>query len=174
MSNKLIQIKTWCLLFCCVFLVQCSNKQSIPQAQINQSQSSITYDDSTSSDIRHVLGKLKSYLGTRYRFGGNDHSGIDCSGLVKNSFADFVALPRASYQQAEQGRNVRLSRLKVGDVVFFRTEGNKRINHAGVVSAVDESTANFIHASSSRGVIISSMDNHYWSKHFVKARRFLD
>ncbi len=121
-----------------------------------------------------VVTNSKSYLGTRYKYGGTTHKGIDCSGLIYVAYQkEGIALPRVSTAMASKGKAISLSKVKKGDLVFFKTGRKNKINHVGMVTAIKNNTVYFIHASSSRGVVISSLSEKYYKKRFVKAKRIL-
>lgn len=122
-----------------------------------------------------IINTALSYSGVRYKFGGTTKKGMDCSGLLYVSFgAHDVQLPRISYQMAEKGKRIRIGQVVKGDLLFFKTQkGRKRINHVGMVVAVEDDEIRFIHASTSRGVIVSSLREGYWNYAFVKAIRIL-
>ena len=100
---------------------------------------------------------------------------MDCSGLLYVSFGKHkVQLPRASYQMAEEGKKVNIKNVEKGDLLFFKTSKRKRkINHVGMVVSTKNDEIKFIHASSSRGVTVSSLRNGFWGSAFVKATRVL-
>jgi len=122
-----------------------------------------------------VIGTALTYSGTKYKYGGTTKKGMDCSGLLYVAFGEHdIRLPRISYQMAEEGRRVKVNKIKKGDLLFFRTSKRKRrINHVGMVVAVEGDEVKFIHASTSRGVIVSSLREGYWNYAFVKATRVL-
>ena len=121
---------------------------------------------------RNFVKECKKYKGTPYKFGGLDRAGIDCSGIIYNAFAKLeVPFPRVSYKQAEVFKSVRYKRLKKGDLIYFKTAGN-RINHTGVVvKKIGKRKLEFLHASSSTGVRIDDLYSKYWRTKFVKATR---
>ncbi|SHI75398.1 lipoprotein Spr [Cruoricaptor ignavus] len=126
--------------------------------------------------INSLIAEAESYLGTPYRYGGTTRSGIDCSAFVLSVFgaALGIDLPRVSSSQASQGERISRSELKVGDLVFF-SHGGGRIGHVGIVHDVDESgEVRFIHAATSRGVMISALSDKYWGPRFVQARRVIN
>ena len=116
-----------------------------------------------------------SFKGTRYKFGGTTRKGMDCSGLVYVSFqSENISLPRVSRDMATQGRRIKLSQVDKGDLVFFKTSKNRKtINHVGLVVDAGRGNIKFIHSTSSRGVIISSLDERYWNDAFVEVRRII-
>lgn len=122
-----------------------------------------------------LLKTARSYYGVPYRTGGTSHSGMDCSGFTQTSFKSIgVNLPRISRDQALIGQAVSKSQLQPGDLVFFATGTPGRVNHVGIVTDVSNSEAiRFIHASSSRGIMETSMGINYWVRAYVKGRRVL-
>lgn len=128
----------------------------------------------SSKDADFVLRTAKSYLGVPYKFGGTNDTGFDCSGLVLVSFDKLgLKLPRNSSQQATQGKEIKINEVREGDLVFFNTSGNS-ISHVGIIETIEKTgEIKFIHSSTSKGVIISSLDENYWKTRFVKAVRLL-
>jgi hypothetical protein len=113
---------------------------------------------------------IQSYLGRPYGAGRNLTDPIDCSLFTQEVFSRFdrTELPRMSADQFRTGDPVASRRLQYGDLVFFRTDGS-RVSHVGIYIGDNE----FIHASTSRGVIISNMNEKYWAKRYAGARRVL-
>ena len=109
------------------------------------------------------------YQGVPYQYGGMDENGFDCSGFIKLTYWEAFqqTIPRTTEQQVKHGEPIRRDQLSAGDVVFFQTSSKQL--HAGIY--LGDNT--FIHASTSKGVIRSSLDNIYWKRHYLKARRFL-
>ncbi len=123
--------------------------------------------------MERVLETALSYLGTPYRYGGLAETGIDCSGLVLKSFqsVSFDA-PRSSAAQSTVGQKLSITELKPGDLVFFRRGRRTGVRHVGLVVSIDAETCMFVHASCSEGVTISDLNNPYWKRLFVTARRW--
>ena len=127
----------------------------------------------TSSEIRTVklqnalLKSFENWKGTRYAFGGDSSRGIDCSALTRRVYREVFSfeLPRVTKDQIKVGRHVSRNTLKPGDILYFRPDG--KYNH----TAVYLGNSLFINASSSKGVILSSMEHSYWSKYFVHGVR---
>ena len=114
------------------------------------------------------------WMGTPYRLGGNSRTGIDCSAFVQAVFqaAYNMDLPRSADYQEKLGTAVNRDELEVGDLVFFRTQGMGPLfksHHVGLYVGDGE----FAQASSSHGVMISRLDNVYWSRKYQAARRVL-
>lgn len=110
---------------------------------------------------------LDEWLGTRYRLGGESKDGIDCSAFSKMLYAAIfgLALPRTAKEQHDASRLVKDEELKEGDLVFFNTRGG--VSHVGVYLQ----NGKFVHASSSNGVTISSLDDGYWASRYLGGRR---
>ncbi len=128
------------------------------------------------SRIETVIKKARTYTGTPYKWGGTTRSGMDCSGLLLNSFnAINYKIPRTSAAQSKIGKKVAKSEIKPGDLVFFATGKKKRkITHVGLVTEVKgKDHIKFIHASSSVGVTESNLASNYYKKRFRMARRIL-
>ena len=106
---------------------------------------------------------------TPHQWGGLDRHGIDCSGLVKVLYDDLfqIDLPRSTRLQVRKGRAVASGQWIAGDLLFFRP--NKKGGHVGIYLADRE----FLHATTRRGVIVSSLSEPYWQKSYWKARRVL-
>ena len=116
-----------------------------------------------------IIATAKQYIGVPYVWGGSTPSGFDCSGFVQYVFAKHgITLPRTSAQQYTVGKWVSKSNLQPGDLVFYNTSGSG-VSHLGIYIG----NGQFIHASSSKGVMISEMSNSYWSARYYGARRVL-
>ncbi|MFW5658866.1 MAG: C40 family peptidase [Bacteroidota bacterium] len=124
--------------------------------------------------VELVINEAKKYLGAPYRWGGTTKKGVDCSGLMVVAFkAASVKLPRVSGDQYKAGKPLKRKDLAPGDMVFFTSPGNNGVAHSGLVVEVigKGDKVKFIHASSSKGVIISDLDGYYWRDHFRWACR---
>ncbi len=133
-------------------------------------------DPKKMSKADNVVAFAKQFKGVRYKWGGTTKSGMDCSGLVFESYrAHDIYLPRISRDMAKKGKKVSLKDLKEGDLLFFKTSkrGRHRINHVGLVIKSTSKNIEFIHSTSSKGVIITKFSETYWNKAFVEARRVL-
>ncbi|HEY0289006.1 MAG TPA: C40 family peptidase [Pseudomonas sp.] len=122
-----------------------------------------------------ILERGKSLIGTRYRFGGTStSSGFDCSGFIGYLFREEagMSLPRSTREMINvDAPLVKRHDLKPGDLLFFSTAGRGRVSHAGIYLGDDQ----FIHSSSRRsgGVRVDSLDDAYWAKTFIEAKRAL-
>jgi len=118
-----------------------------------------------------VITTAKSYMGTRHKMGGTSYKGLDCSGLIMVSFARHgIKLPRVSSEQGRYGRQVwSVKKLKKGDLLFFHMNWNRKrlVNHVGLYLG----NGRFIHVSSSKGCVISSLDSPVWQEGFLFGTR---
>ena len=138
--------------------------------------SSSSTDSSTSitlSSVNKVISLAKSLLGKSYVWGAQGPSTFDCSGFTYYVFknAANITLPRVSQDQSTYGTYVSKSNLKVGDLVFFDTNGanDGNVSHVGIYLGNNQ----FIHASSSKGKVVISEMSSYYSGAYVNARRVL-
>ena len=121
----------------------------------------------SSSTGQAIVSTAKQFMGVPYVFGGTTPSGFDCSGLVQYVFKlNGLSIPRLADEQYNLGKEVKRSQLVAGDLVFFTTY-TAGVSHCGIYVG----NGNFLHASSSRGVRIDSLDNEYWKPRFVGARK---
>ncbi len=166
------------LLFILIFVSACSNTQSTPGNAVSQNLSDKSpnqhqYNKPMSEDdllFTLLRNEYHHWKGTPYRLGGNNKKGIDCSAFVqviyKNSFN--IKLPRGTKTQAETGYPVYKNKLKVADLIFFKTSW--KVRHVGIYIGDNQ----FLHASTSKGVMISSLDNIYWKAKYWQSRRIID
>lgn len=143
-----------------ILLTGCSSvlHQSQPTPASMQAQSEIS---------QALLDQYQSWAGTPYRLGGTNRSGIDCSAFTQITFRDQFGLDiqRTTLAQLQSGASIAKQQLQAGDLVFFQTGYKQR--HVGIYLQEGK----FLHASTSRGVIVSRLDNPYWRKHYWTARR---
>ena len=125
-------------------------------------------EGSTTGD--KIVATAKQYIGVPYVWGGSTPSGFDCSGFVQHVLRQHgISMPRTSKEQWNVGRAVSKGELKIGDLVFIANTYTTGISHLGIYVGNNQ----FIHASSSKGVIISSLDNTYWAPRYYGARRII-
>ncbi|MGV8915861.1 MAG: C40 family peptidase [Kaistella sp.] len=125
--------------------------------------------------IDDILSEAESYLGTPYRYGGTTRSGIDCSAFVLSVFGAVAGLnlPRVAASQAQEGERIEKEELQKGDLVFF-SHGRGRISHVGIVEEVNaDGEVRFIHAATSRGVMVSSLNDSYWGPKYRFGKRIM-
>ena len=145
-----------------------SKKRETPPIEVNTT-------TKPSKAAEAIVKTAKQFNGTRYKYGGTTKRGMDCSGLVYTAFTgNDISIPRTTTDLASYGDWVDLKEITVGDLVFFATRKNSRkVNHVGIVTHVRAGHVEFIHASTSKGVIISSLAEKYWYFAYVQARRVL-
>jgi cell wall-associated NlpC family hydrolase len=117
-----------------------------------------------------VLFEVIKFLETPYKYGGNSGKGIDCSAFTKEVFQSslMVELPRSCSQQFKVGDKIESKdELKFGDLVFFNTTKRSYPGHVGIYLGENQ----FVHASRSLGVTVSSLDDNYYKKRYVGAKR---
>ena len=118
---------------------------------------------------RRVIANAMNYIGVPYVFGGTSPAGFDCSGYVRYIFAMAgVSLPRMADEQYYTGAPISAGDMAPGDLGFFSTY-EYGPSHVGIYSG----NGNFVHASSSRGVVVDSLASSYWSSCYIGARRVM-
>jgi len=183
--------KRFFLLVCCAFLTRCGvvkkNTSYSEDRRVHVAADPV--EDPTESDEDVPATKMKepttetpvdavvetalTFTGVRYKYGGTTRKGMDCSGLLYTSFLENdIALPRTSHMLSEEGKKIKVNKVQKGDLLFFKTSrGKTKINHVGLVVDVQDEEVKFIHSTTSRGVIVSSLREGYWNHAFVKATR---
>ena len=147
-----------------------TGKHHATKQQHTTSKPSKTYQESTIN--YHDLDKLYPYHNkwhqTPYKYGGFGSQGIDCSAFVQRAYYDLfgMRIPRTTKEQVNTGKKVSRSNIKTSDLVFFKTGYNAR--HVGIYLQHGD----FIHASSSQGIIISNINDPYWKKRYWMTRRY--
>lgn len=138
-------MRFWFLLVAVLFLAGCSSHRAPPPNP--RLSDSITV-------IASLNDQLSNWRGTPYRYGGMSRGGVDCSGFVLMTFRDKfdLQLPRETRKQAEIGTEIDKDELLPGDLVFFKTGSGESGLHVGIYDTDNQ----FIHASTSRGVMRSS------------------
>jgi murein DD-endopeptidase / murein LD-carboxypeptidase len=118
-----------------------------------------------------LIQEIESWLGTPYRLGGNTKEGVDCSGFAHAVYQKIygINLARISVNMAQNSVRVDRKRLQEGDLVFFKID-RRNISHVGIYLGNNK----FVHASSSRGVIISDLDEKYYAERFAFGGRVRD
>ncbi|MEQ6167206.1 C40 family peptidase [Ekhidna sp. MALMAid0563] len=125
--------------------------------------------------IESVIKTGRSYVGTPYKWGGLSRSGIDCSGLIYQSYKTIgVSLPRTAKAQSKTGNKRGWNGIREGDLVYFKfkKKGSKWY-HSGMITYVGKDKILFVHASSSRGVIESNLLSDYYKKNVKNFRRVI-
>ncbi|MBD5321810.1 MAG: C40 family peptidase [Bacteroides sp.] len=136
------------------------------------------YDGNTTTSSRHtsrpkgapqseaLLSEARSWLGVPYKYGGNDRSGVDCSGFVLQVYQNAldIPLPRTSREQNKYCKATTKGSLIPGDLIFFASDKDKEtISHVGIFMGDNM----MIHASSSKGVVISDITSSYYTRNYA-------
>jgi len=124
----------------------------------------------TGTPKEKMLMEIIKYLNVPYQYGGNSKSGIDCSAFTQNVYKSTLSvdLSRSAREQYKQGEIISdVDDLQFGDLVFFDTRSGVSPGHVGIYIG-DEL---FAHASSKKGVTISSLNHTYYKDRFMGSRR---
>ena len=123
--------------------------------------------DKENADAR-LSAAISPWLGVPYKFGGTTRAGVDCSGLVMNVTREArgINLRRSSIEMMREIEAIDKSQLQPGDLVFFKT-GGRTGYHVGIFTG----NGKFVHASTTKGVIISSLDEPYYVRHYHASGR---
>lgn len=184
-----IYIPSLAVILTALLLVSCGTKKRVVRGDSGQKGSPRTEtvilagnkraEDRRADDARYavdreiadrLVAEARKWLGVRYKYGGNDTHGVDCSGLTMNVFskAAGVKIPRNSGAQMEYTMPLEQKHLQPGDLVFFSpSAGSNSVNHVGLYIG----DRRMIHASSSRGVMISSLDERYFVTRYHSSGR---
>ena len=127
--------------------------------------------DSTSFGVNkeQFMSLIMNWFGIPYRFGGREETGIDCSAWVQQIFYESckILLPRTAREQVSIGRKVKREKLEFGDLVFFHTYSMQFASHVGIYLGDNL----FAHASSRKGVTVSSLESTFYNNRFICGRR---
>lgn len=158
-----------------LFASSCKSKKTTSKHSRNTPSVNVNTTAKPTAEAKSIVKYAQSFEGTRYKYGGTTKKGMDCSGLIYTSYKKHdISLPRTTSGLKSYGDWVDVKEVNVGDLVFFATSKNSRnVNHVGIVTNVRTGNVEFIHASTSRGVMISSLAERYWYFAFVQARRVL-
>lgn len=152
------------LLLLVALLLSVVGCQSTPKPGHQDRLAAVDYPSAVAStpSLALLYQQHADWHGTPYRLGGANRNGIDCSAFVQITYRELfgIDLPRTTQEQLGVGQRISRRSLQTGDLVFFR---NGR--HVGIYLENDQ----FLHASTSRGVKISNMNNQYWSRHYWRA-----
>ncbi len=163
MMNKILF-----LLLTSFSLLSCSSSPDIRPGMLANIPIGKKVDLNNSSTVKNKLySQYKNWKGVKYKMGGLSKSGVDCSGFVYATFRSQLGIniPRSTELQISTGKPIDKNKLKPGDLVFFKTK--TKVRHVGIYLENN----NFLHASTSRGVMISKLDNVYWKSKYWKSRR---
>ena len=148
-----------------LFFVACSS-QPTPHYSLDQPSYKLQNENLITQKLYRSYRK---WQGVPYCYGGESKECIDCSAFVQKIYKEAfdIKLPRTTKEQLKVGLLIPKKELKEGDLLFFRT------SYKGLHTGIYLENGNFIHASSSYGVKVSSIKNSYWKSHYYQARRIL-
>jgi cell wall-associated NlpC family hydrolase len=154
-----------------LFATSCTTHTGLKTTDLFETESSgkvESYSDSHEIENR-IRDEYIRWKGTQHSLGGTDHGGIDCSAFVRAVYSNVfnIQLPRTTEEQVKEGTSISRDELQAGDLVFFKPPDFPR--HVGIFLSGKE----FVHASKSKGVIISQIDSSYWGKYYLTGRRIL-
>lgn len=127
--------------------------------------------DTISSDYSALFAEIDSWMGTPYRYGKHEKRvGTDCSGFTMEIYDKIygIKLNRSSDGQVANTVDIKKEDLQIGDLIFYVTRG-QRISHVGLYIGNNK----FVHATTSRGVIISDMNEKYYNDRYVRSGRVI-
>lgn len=153
---------------CAMLLTACSSAPYYGSKNPSVKVAAKNVDLSDTPKVKQILNQqYKDWRHVRYRMGGASKNGIDCSGLVYQTYRTKLGfdMPRSTEYQSKVGRSIQQGQLRAGDMVFFKTGIFTR--HVGMY--IDR--GNFLHVSSSQGVMISSLGDPYWASAYWKSQR---
>lgn len=133
---------------------------------------SLEMEEPNSLEGVRLYREIQDYLGVPYRWGGTTSRGMDCSGFVSTVYrkALEIELPRSTESMFHEGIQVSRRRLVFGDLVFFRKSPRPVPAHVGIYVGRDA----FVHSSTSSGVIISSLEDKYYRRRYLGAKRIYE
>nr|WP_240961821.1 C40 family peptidase [Nonlabens sp. Ci31] len=146
--------------------------KEIEEAQMEVESNDKPYAESTPF-IDEVVENAMRYKGVKYRYGGTTTKGMDCSGLICTAFEEAgKSMPRSSRSMYSKADELDLDQVRKGDFLFFATGKNKRqVNHVALITKVTPGEIEFIHSTTSRGVMTSTLNEAYWINAFLRAGR---
>lgn len=165
-------------IFLIIFFTSCASLKKSPKQEVVDFEIEWDNERDTSKPIakeevrvenRTLANYYEGWIGTPHRLGGNTKKGVDCSGFVANAYKEVygIMLPRTAAQMEKAVEPINSKQeLREGDLVFFRNKNNK-VNHVGIY--LKDNT--FVHTSTSQGVVITSLNDKYWSKLYFRGGR---
>ena len=182
--SHISKLGRWCAII--LFLSGCATTSKLPPSQptlsssiIHPEPSVITVYSSAATTLSPMARSVdfaireqvkKKWLGVPYCYGGANTQCIDCSAFVQNLYEEVLSIniPRTTSQQITEGRAVAYEEIQPGDLLFFYPSKKDQL-HVGVALT----NGYFVHASTSRGVVIDAYTSAFWRNCFVTARRLL-
>lgn len=149
--------------FMCFFLIAASFTNGFPPLQ--HFPAAIADNSNFEERLRKIINPLS---GVPYRYGGTSVKGFDCSGFSQYVYKKLdIDLPRASYQQYEVGKKVTIKNMQVGDLIFFDTNRDGKVNHLGIYLGNNK----MAHAGVKSGISIQDLGWYYKNYRVMGVRR---
>jgi cell wall-associated NlpC family hydrolase len=146
----------------------CSHKENT-KVQTLEKKSTQQVQVSNNSIKETILNEFYQWEGTPHKMGGNSKKGIDCSGFAHYMYRTLfnIKVPRSTKLFLKEGTRINKSQLKPGDMVIFSPPTYP--HHVGIYVGDNK----FIHASTTKGVMMSDLNNPYWLKYYLMSRRII-
>jgi len=168
------------LLILCICFGSCNSSKGIKTkkpktSKVYSKKTNNGYSSAPTKTIKSIIDYAQTFEGTSYKYGGTTKRGMDCSGLVVTAFQkENINLPRTTADLQKTGEWIDVKEVKEGDLLFFATKKNSRkVNHVGIVTKSRPGYVEFIHSTTSKGVITSNLSERYWYLAYVQARRIM-
>lgn len=164
------------LLFVLAVVFSCRNSKQVVDSKKNNNEASYSAIQTKYAELLNVspaeienitlYNFIDKWIGVKYKYGGTTFDGVDCSGFANILYKEVykTVLPRSSQDIAKELKNTSKEKLSEGDILLFDIDGKKN-SHVGIYLANNK----FVHSSTSKGVIISSLELPYYQKSFSKA-----
>jgi len=168
-SKSAVNMPLLLVLITLLLFTGCSTRSSKSTSHYKTSHSKTSHKEQINyNDLDKLYPYHNQWHQTPYKFGGFGSDGIDCSAFVQRAYYDLfkMKIPRTTKQQVTAGEKVSRASIKTSDLIFFKTGYNSR--HVGIYLQHGD----FIHASSSKGIIISNINDPYWKKRYWMVRRY--
>jgi len=164
----MVSLKKWIVCLIVFNLMGCATAPMVKQRKTVKMVRVPSTAPAEFSGVKEQLeARYADWKGTRYKMGGNDKRGVDCSGFVHRTYREIfgITIPRTTRLLAKTGKPVKKKDLRVGDLVLFKT--GITLRHVGIYMGHNT----FLHVSTHKGVTQSKLDNPYWRKRYWTARR---
>lgn len=146
-------------------------KSDINKNGLEQLSFTLYYNLTSTVEQQKLLKQIIDYMGTPYKYGGTSKNGIDCSAFTQTIYylGLNITLSRTASSQYDEGIAVPRDSLIFGDLIFFHTR-RKYISHVGMYLGENK----FIHSACKKGVTVSDLNEEYYTKRFIGAKRILN
>jgi cell wall-associated NlpC family hydrolase len=151
----MFSIRVFIVLLFTVLTISCATKKQVTHNQ----------KPSHAENKNTLKSEIESWMNVPYKYGGNDKQGVDCSGFVKAIYLSVykINLPRTTKELFNKSSPIKKENLQEGDLVFFKITGND-VSHVGIYLKENQ----FVHASSSKGVVVNLLNNPYYESRFIR------